>query len=168
MIKKKICMLGGFAVGKTSLVQRFVRRIFSEKYLTTIGVRIDRKSVMIGTEEVDLLIWDIHGEDNMQAVAPAYLRGSAGYLLVVDGTRRETLGVAREIDDRIIGMLGPLPAALLLNKSDLAGDWEISDADVQRVKNPAWHVFKTSAKTGAGVEDCFADLAGRLIGTSGG
>ena len=66
MIKKKICMLGAFAVGKTSLVQRFVNSIFSEKYQTTIGVKIDQKLVQTGDTEVNLMLWDIHGEDNYQ------------------------------------------------------------------------------------------------------
>jgi len=66
MIKKKVCMLGAFAVGKTSLVQRFVNSIFSVKYQTTIGVKIDQKMISLGETEVNLLLWDIHGEDDFQ------------------------------------------------------------------------------------------------------
>ncbi len=78
MIQKKICMLGGYAVGKTSLVQRFVKGIFSEKYLTTVGVKIDKKVVQVGGREVSLILWDLHGEDDFQQVQMSYMRGGFG------------------------------------------------------------------------------------------
>ncbi len=78
-------MLGSFAVGKTSLVQRFVHSIFSEKYHTTIGVKIDQKIIQINHQDVNILLWDIHGEDIYQKVKPAYLMGSSGYLLSLMG-----------------------------------------------------------------------------------
>ena len=61
MLQKKICMLGGFSVGKTSLVRRFVQSIFSETYLTTVGVKIDKKSVELPGKTVDLILWDLAG-----------------------------------------------------------------------------------------------------------
>ena len=87
MIQKKICMLGAFAVGKTSLVQRFVKSLFSDRYLTTVGVKIDKKIVTVGDTEVSLVLWDLAGEDEFQSVQTSYLRGASGYLLVIDGTR---------------------------------------------------------------------------------
>ena len=63
MIQQKLCMLGSFAVGKTSLVGRFVRQMFSDRYLTTVGVRIDKKELVVAGREVKLVLWDIHGED---------------------------------------------------------------------------------------------------------
>src|SRR5207344_2519833 len=91
MIQKKICMLGAFAVGKTSLVSRYVRSIFSDKYHSSVGVKVDKKLVVMGDEQLDLLLWDLYGEDEFQKIRPTYLRGSSGYVLVADGTRRETL-----------------------------------------------------------------------------
>lgn len=79
MIKKKVCMLGAFAVGKTSLVERFVKSIFSEKYVTTVGVKIDKKSMQFDNEQIELLLWDIHGEDEFQKVRPSYLRSNSRY-----------------------------------------------------------------------------------------
>ena len=87
MIEKKICMLGASGVGKTSLVSRFVSSIFSDKYLTTVGVKVDKKVVAVDDTQVTLLLWDIYGQDEFQTVKPAYLRGASGYLLVADGTR---------------------------------------------------------------------------------
>ena len=81
MIQKKVCLLGGFAVGKTSLVSRFVTSIFSEKYLTTVGVKVDKKLVSVNGQDVTLMLWDIYGEDEFQTVQPSYLRGASGYLV---------------------------------------------------------------------------------------
>ena len=94
MVKKKICMLGAFSVGKTSLVQKFVLSMFSAKYLTTVGVKVDKKSVEVDGLPIDLIIWDIHGEDSTQDISESYLRGASGYVLVADGTRKETLDAA--------------------------------------------------------------------------
>ncbi len=109
MIKKKVCMLGAFAVGKTSLVQRFVHSIFSEKYKTTLGVKIDKKSIDIDDAPVELILWDLAGEDEFMKVRNSYLRGSAGYLLVADGTRPETLGIAEQLKSRVNDEVGEIP-----------------------------------------------------------
>lgn len=125
MNKKKVCLLGSFAVGKTSLVQRFVNSIFSEKYHTTIGVKIDRKTVSKDGKEVMLMVWDIHGQDDFQEVKPSYLLGSSGIILVLDGTRRDSMDVAVSLNRLVLETLGKVPVMLLLNKADLKEQWEI-------------------------------------------
>jgi len=102
MIQKKICLLGGFGVGKTSLVSRFVHSIFSDKYLTTVGVKIEKKSLVLNEQELDLVIWDLYGEDDFQKVRMSYLRGASGYLLVADGTRRTTLDTAMSLHEAAV------------------------------------------------------------------
>lgn len=92
--QKKVCMLGAFSVGKTSLVKRFVQSIFSETYLTTVGVKIDKKNVVLSDRIVTLILWDLAGEDDIASLRMSYLRGSAGYVLVADGTRPSTLEIA--------------------------------------------------------------------------
>jgi small GTP-binding protein len=162
MIQRKICMLGSFAVGKTSLVSRFVQSIFSDKYLTTVGVKIDRKEVAVGERQLNLVLWDINGQDAFQTVQKSYLRGSAGYLLVVDGTRPATLDVAVDLNRKAEDIVGKVPFMLLLNKADLAPDWQIDQARLVRLANDGWKMFRTSAKTGAGVEEAFQALARHL------
>ena len=125
MLQKKICLLGAFGVGKTSLVRRFVDTIFSDTYLTTVGVKIDKKLVTVGNEQMALILWDIAGEDEVAAVRVSYLRGAAGYLLVADSTRPETLETAASIQTRIQAELGAVPFLALLNKADLLEDWAI-------------------------------------------
>ncbi len=163
MIKKKICMLGAFSVGKTSLVQRFVKSIFSEKYLTTVGVKIDKKTVAVEGQDVDLLLWDIYGEDEFQKVKTSYLRGSSGYFLVVDGTRRDTLETAFLLQERAEGAIGKVPYILLFNKSDLADEWEIEEETLDNLSKDGLMTMKTSAKTGQGVEDAFLSIARKML-----
>ncbi|MFT5239285.1 MAG: small GTP-binding protein [Candidatus Promineifilaceae bacterium] len=159
VIKKKVCMLGAFSVGKTSLVRQFVTSVFSDKYLTTVGVKVDKKSIALETTDMDLLIWDIYGEDNSQSISPSYLRGSAGNLLVIDGTRRETFDIAVDIDETIERVMGELPTVVLINKCDLEENWEISSETIEKMEARGWRVFCTSAKTGQGVEEAFKALA---------
>src|SRR5260221_3830986 len=100
-VQKKICVLGGFGVGKTSLVKRYVQSIFSETYLTTVGVKIDKKTVNLSDRLVHLILWDVAGEDDIFSLRMSYLRGSAGYVLVGDWTRRSTLDVAPSLRPRV-------------------------------------------------------------------
>jgi len=163
VLQKKICLLGAFGVGKTSLTQRYVSSIFSDKYLTTVGVKIDKKTLDVGTTPVSLVIWDIAGEDEVSAVRTSYLRGAAGYLLVVDVTRAQTLEVARSIQSRVATEIGDIPFLCLLNKIDVE-DWDIPAARIEELQQAGWTVERTSAKTGAGVEEAFAELAKRIVG----
>ncbi|CAN2039041.1 GTP-binding protein [Candidatus Magnetomoraceae bacterium gMMP-15] len=163
MIKKKICMLGAFATGKTSLVQRFVKSIFSEKYLSTVGVKIDKKTISLGEKKVDLMLWDIHGEDEFQKVRTSYLRGMSGYFLVVDGTRKNTLDTALMLRERAEKAIGRVPFMIVFNKSDLKDEWEIDDETINAMSEKGFLVIQTSAKTGRDVEDAFLMLTEKMI-----
>lgn len=163
MLQKKICMLGSFSVGKTSLVKRFVESIFSDRYLTSVGVKIDKKVISSGGEDVTLMLWDIYGEDEYQNIRMSYLRGSHGYLLVADGTRPETLDVALAIQQEAEKNFGPLPFVIALNKSDLVQEWEITREREAELAAAGRTVIRTSAKTGEGVEQLFESLVKAMI-----
>ena len=163
MIQKKICLVGAFATGKTSLVSRFVKSIYSDIYHSTVGVKIDKKVVKLKEQEVNLILWDIHGEDEFQRLQMSYLRGASGYLLVVDGTRRYTLDKAFSLQDRVENSIGQVPFILLLNKLDLTDDWEIDDATLNTILQKKWIVIKSSAKTGLGVEEAFQKLTEKMV-----
>lgn len=162
MIQKKICMLGAFAVGKTSLVSRFVESLFSEKYQTTVGVKISKKALQVEAEEWHLILWDLSGEDEFLQIRTSYLRGSAGYLLVVDGTRRATLETAIHIHERVVQALGDVPFVVLLNKADLENDWEVSEAMYEDMTKRGWTWLAASAKTGQGVNEAFRTLVQQI------
>ncbi len=163
MIQKKICMLGGFSVGKTSLVKRFVTGQFSDKYHTTIGVKIDQKLLCVNDTELLLVLWDVYGEDDFQKVRASYLQGSAGYLLVIDGTRKETLEVARQLHAMAMQSMGSVPYALVINKHDLHESWQVAPEMYEDLASNACLVLQSSAKTGESVESAFAELAKQLL-----
>jgi len=159
MNQLKLCMVGSFAVGKSSLVQRYVKSIFAEKYHTTVGVKIDKKDVRIGAETIRMMVWDLAGDDAFSRLQTTFLRGAAGYLLVADGTRAGTLDVALRLNREIEAALGPLPFVLVLNKDDLAAAWEVDADRVSSLERGGIKVFRTSAKDGRGVESIFEHFA---------
>lgn len=163
MLQKKVCMIGAYGVGKTSMVRRFVQSIFDERYHTTVGVKIDKKSISVDGCELTLMIWDMAGDDGLVPFRVAQVRGASGYILVADGTREDTLPGAIDLQHRIVDAVGDLPFVLALNKYDLQEEWRIGEAAIGAVTRRGWTVVRTSAKTGAGVENLFHGLALKLL-----
>jgi small GTP-binding protein len=157
-------MLGATAVGKTSLVRRFVESMFSEKYQATIGVKIDRKLVELGDTTVSLLLWDLQGEDEFQRVRLSYLRGASGLIYVADGTRPETLLTTRSLRALAEETVGDVPSLLFLNKSDLTEQWVLDDAFLEANGPSGVQTLRTSARTGDQVEAGFQQLVRRMVG----
>ncbi|MCF6288965.1 MAG: GTP-binding protein [Proteobacteria bacterium] len=160
-IAKKICLIGRFAVGKTSLVKQFIDKQFGEKYKTTVGVSISTKPVAINNTEINLVIWDIAGfEQNGHYVN--YLRGTHGLIWVLDGTEPESLEILDTINN-LLPEIKQIPSICFVNKHDLIEDWLIPDTDLECLKEFNYAVLKTSAKTGENVEDGFKMLAKFLV-----
>lgn len=156
----KICILGDFAVGKTSTVERFVNNHFSDKYLTTVGVKVDTREVTLRDDiTLKLIIWDTAGTDKLGEVGFAYLRGASGYILVADGTRSQTVSSAINLKTQAEARYGEVPSVLLLNKSDLNHAWEISNDRQESLRETWTDVFVTSAKTGENVDGAIVRLA---------
>lgn len=158
MIQKKICLLGASSVGKTSLVKQFVEGIFNEKYLTTIGVKVDKKRVEVNGKSVQLMLWDIEGNDQYNVFQERYLRGAAGYIIVVDHTRSSSLLEGIDIHT-LARQVTSAPAILVINKSDLPKQWHWQDKELEQYKDIFDHQFSTSAKTGEQVENMFQTMA---------
>lgn len=163
MQKKKICLLGSYGVGKTSLVARFVHSMFADKYHTTVGVKIDKKVLSVDGEEVTLMLWDMAGEEDGAPVKLNQVRDASGYLLVADGTRSRTLETARSIQQRAAAEIGARPFLLLVNKADLRNSWEIADSVWQELQAEGWTILETSAKSGQHVEEAFAALTSQML-----
>lgn len=163
MIKKKICLLGTSGVGKTSLVSRFVTSIFAEKYQTTVGVKIDKKPLTLEGQDIELVVWDLAGDDEFQRLNMSYLRGAAGYLLVADGTRRATVQAAVDIQSRVQEVVGVIPFVFALNKSDRKDAWEVDVATRAALESKGWRIAETSAKEDDGVNRLFEDLARAML-----
>lgn len=164
MIQKKVCMVGLFATGKTSLVRRFVDSLFSERYLSTVGVKIDRKALEVDGTSLTLVLWDLAGRDGHEDITASYLRGSHAVLYVADGTRRETCDQLPELRAIVREAAGEVPELLALNKSDLTDRWALAAADEHALAQ-GWDMVRTSAKTGLGVEDAFQRIGRAMLGT---
>ncbi len=163
IIQKKICLLGDFAVGKTSLTRRFVEGRFDDRYLSTIGVKISRKPVEMSEYTLNLLIWDLVGGADFSKSMVTHLRGSVAAIIVCDLTRRETLDAYQFYAGQ---MRAVNPDAVLVfagNKFDLVDKRMISNDELQvfsRQLNGRY--LNTSAKTGFQVETAFQWLAEQI------
>ncbi len=166
-MKVKICLVGEAAVGKTSLIRRFVLDNFDDKYIQTLGTKVSKKEMTVaGTEEsgelkIDMTIWDIMGQKGFrELLKEAYFYGAKGILAVCDVTRKKTL---EDLDDWIEGVYsvtGKIPIEFLGNKVDLKEAAEVQEDDMvqaARAYDSPYHF--TSAKTGVSVEVAFQSLA---------
>lgn len=156
---KKVILAGHFGVGKSSLVKRFVHQKFSDQYLTTIGVKIDKKVVDVQGATIKMMLWDIAGESNMVKIPTKYFAGAHGIMYVFDATREETyVNIENDLFE-INKNLMDKPVIILANKSDLI-DPELEDSLKAEISAP---FILTSAKTGDKVEESFLELARQMI-----
>lgn len=196
VISKKICMVGDYGVGKTSLVRQFLDRQFSDHYLSTIGVKISRKLLsvaqmagqpagqMVGPAsglgslhdlasqdlplqtDLQLMIWDVEGQTQFQAITPHYLEGSMGAVIVADLSRPDTIDhIQGHLDLLVAVNAHTLPCAIALNKVDtLMQTPMISGSIAELYAHPqVVALYQTSAKTGVGVDDLFIKLGKELL-----
>lgn len=160
MISKKVILTGSFGVGKTSLFNQFIHQKFSDKYLTTIGVKVNKKTVEAGGESVSLLIWDIAGEVTQDKVPTSYFLGASGILYVVDLSRPLTFKNIKEDINYLKELLPGGKIKVVGNKKDLLSDSELKDI-VKSIEAPV--DATTSAKTGENVEELFLALTNEMI-----
>lgn len=171
-ISKKMCLIGDFGVGKTSLIRRFVDRQFSDRYLSTVGVKISKKNVELENVKqqeklgVQLLIWDLEGHTKFKGIAPSYLQGASGAVVVADVTRQETIERIPEHINLFFSVNPKAVVILALNKSDLVDEEKmekienmIPNSERERVLS----IYQTSAKTGTQVDDIFQNLSYGMI-----
>jgi small GTP-binding protein len=151
-------MVGDFSVGKTSLTQKFVKNIFSEQYLSTVGVKIDTKEL----DELKLIIWDMAGRDSLSPININYLVGAAGVIYVADGTRKETIEVLASMRSIVEQKIGQVASVVAINKFDDQQNWQTNEASVISSIGENTAYFNTSAKSGLNVENLFACLSEML------
>jgi len=164
ILQKKICLIGDFGVGKTSLVGRFVNNEFSDKYLTTVGVKMDTKLVEVEAElKVKLVLWDIAGDSSLTAKVKSYLRGTSGFVFVADGTRFITVESLFMLKAEIDVLLGAKPFVILINKYDLIEQWDVPQALIDEKITQNWPIFYSSAKTGENIETAFLTLCNKMV-----
>ena len=160
----KVCMVGAFGVGKTSLVRRFVHQQFDERYHTTLGVKIDTRIVDTIEEPIKLVLWDMEGADPLEtdkrplARIKSYMKGAHGLILTVDGTRPATVKTALGLYHDFCREFQYVPTVILANKADLTAEWRFDDS----VLPDSLSVYHTSALTGQNIETAFTALGASL------
>lgn len=157
-MRKKIVIVGHFGVGKTSLTKQFVSNMFSEKYLTTIGVNIEKKIVETSKGSVSLILWDIAGEEDLDTIKTSYLKGAHAFILVTDLTREITYSKIDNDLQYMNGIVGDIPHLVIGNKSDL-----LPENLVMQIKNKHNIDYISSAKSGENVNEFFTDIAEKLM-----
>ncbi|NEP01205.1 MAG: GTP-binding protein [Symploca sp. SIO2E9] len=168
-LSKKICLVGDFGVGKTSLIRRFVERQFSDQYLSTVGVKISRKTMELMGGEADkklnlkLMIWDLEGHTKFKGISKNHLQGASGALVVADLTRPETI---EHIPEHINLFLSINPKGVIivaLNKADLFAEEKLQKIGQVKEFDQILATYQTSAKIGLYVDDIFYQLAREML-----
>ncbi len=163
-VKAKICLIGDNAVGKTSLIKRFVLDIFDDKYISTMGIKITKKNFLLVEGEkrtyIVFSIWDVMGQKEFKAIQRSAFSGSNGFLVVCDMTNKQTLTNIDHWISVITDTAGKIPFVILANKADLTNQHAFTEADLKEMamvyRAP---YFITSAKSGDNVNKAFEQLA---------
>ena len=164
IVQKKICLLGSFAVGKTSLVRRYIQGRFDDKYLSTVGVKVSRKILPQRNCDLHMLIWDLAGDKEFNRLEWGYLQGVAGAIIVCDLTRADSLLAYHKYVQQVRTINSSVPLVFFANKVDLTKERVISDQTLQSISSElGGSMLLTSAKTGEQVEEGFQLLAQRLV-----
>lgn len=169
-VEKKILLLGDPAVGKTSLVRRFVIDAFSDRYLITIGTKTSRKVLEFDFPELSLhiklqlYIWDVFGQQGMPRAYTMYFKGAEAAILVFDHTRPPTFASLDRFWTALTDVCGEIPGVIASNKADLQRHEDIADRAIAD-KAAAFKMksLATSAKTGKNVEEAFRTLGSQLL-----
>jgi small GTP-binding protein len=168
-LKRKIVLIGDWGVGKTSLIKKFVFDQFEDKYISTLGTKVTKKRIKFKVSQnkiidMNLMIWDVMGQEEFKSVQKMSYKNANGALLVCDITRKETLERIKNWRNDIFDIAGKIPLIILANKSDLKDQAEFSAGDLAIVSNMlSSQYFLTSAKTGENVENAFISLGKKLL-----
>jgi small GTP-binding protein len=155
----KICLLGDFAVGKTSLIRRYVEGSFDDRYLSTIGVKVSRAIVETAETSNHLYLWDLAGGDTFSKYQASYLKGAAGGVIVCDLTRRVTLDLLSDYAEQLRAANPKASIIFVGNKLDLSSELQITEVELKVIVDRYQaSLFLTSAKTGHQVISLFETL----------
>jgi len=163
----KIILVGDYGVGKSTSIHRFVENKFKANYVPTLGVQVTKKSIMVNGHNIDLMIWDLAGQDRYAMVRQRFYANTEGILMLYDITRLSSLKNIKKWNAEVSRFVKNIPIILIGNKIDLLEQREVRNADVKRFlaeNNINIHLkIKTSAKDGVNTENAFHFLVKRIM-----
>jgi Ras-related protein Rab-21 len=170
-VKRKVLLLGDGAVGKTSLIRKFVMDKFDDKYISTIGTKVTKKEMQLKLPDEEirltLLIWDVLGQKGYKAVQASSYKGGEGVMVVCDLTRKDTLASLKDYwIPELRKVVGEVPMIFVGNKSDLVAERQITVEELGAMAEEFGSThYLSSAKTGENVEAIFDKLGEAIFGT---
>ena len=164
----KVTVIGDPAVGKSSLIRRYVENYFVGDYIMTMGTHISSKNIVFSEFNkrinTKLVIWDLGGQPHFKEVRRAYYLGARGSILVFDLTRPDTFMELHNWANELLNHAGKIPTVLVGNKSDLRYLRSVPEIDGYHFANRMnTSYFETSAKTGENVERVFEVLVKKIF-----
>ncbi|MFX0205721.1 MAG: Rab family GTPase [Candidatus Hodarchaeota archaeon] len=161
----KMVLLGDGAVGKTSLIQKFVSGQFAGQYKATIGVDLFKKSVIVDGQNISLQVWDLAGQEFFKKYHQHFLGGALGAFLVFDLTIPPSLNNLNTWIRDTRATTGDINYVLIGNKIDLENERTVTDTDIHNFLSQYPNIvdsIKTSALTGENVNQAFQTIARRM------
>ncbi|XP_023349643.1 ras-related protein Rab-23 isoform X1 [Eurytemora carolleeae] len=156
----KIVIVGNGAVGKSSMIQKYCRGIFTSEYKKTIGVDFLEKRLSIQGEDVRLMLWDTAGQEEFDCITRAYYRGAQACVITFSTTDRDSFYQVRRWKKKVEEECGSIPMVLVQNKMDLLYNSAVDSFEVDRLaKNLGMRLIKTSVKENLNVNKVFQYLA---------
>lgn len=165
----KVVMAGDSGVGKTQLIQRFAKGVFTVESMNTVGIELMQKVVTVGEYNVRVQLWDTGGQEKFRCINAPYFRGASGVVLVYDITSRKSLeAVSYWLDEVRQKAAADVSLLLVGNKADLSEQRQVRESEGQAFADQAevpW--LETSAKTGVRVSEAFENLIQRICRSPG-
>ncbi|XP_029189134.2 uncharacterized protein [Acropora muricata] len=160
----KILILGDSGVGKTCLIFRFIEDIFSDSYISTIGIDCRSRTVDLDGKRVRLQIWDTAGQERFRTLTSAYFRGAMGIVLVYDITTEDSFkNITQWLQNIDENASRNVCKILVGNKLDCEDEREIAKfRGLSMSENAELEFFETSARTGEGVSEAFMAVARQI------
>ena len=163
----KIILIGSSSVGKSSILQRYIQKVFNESYSCTIGVDFFMKSLDIGDKSIKMQLWDTAGTEKFRSITTGYYRGANAAFIVFDLTSKQSFECLNEWIENYYKFSDPNSeknVVLIGNKCDLVDRREITQEEIDKfIKDNNIMYYETSAKTGQNIDECFYFIAEKLV-----